>query len=137
MIYHFTIHKLNRVLSSGFRKWAAYREGFKLARAIYRLTLQIPPVERSLIDQIRRCSRSVCANLAEVYSVRSYPKHYRSKLAIAIGENYETQVWLDFAVDAGYISNGVHGKLCKQAEEVGKLLSYMKNNPEKYAQWKC
>jgi four helix bundle protein len=124
------------MLTSGFREWSAYQEGFKLARAIHRMTIQFPPGERSLVDQIRRCSRSVCANLAEVYAVRSYPKHYRSKLAIAIGENYETQVWLDFAPAAGYLNSEQHRKICGQSERVGRLLSYMKNNQEQFATWR-
>ena len=124
------------MFTSGFRRWAAYQKGFLLATTIYKQSAQFPPCERSLIDQVRRCSRSVCANLAEVFAVRSYPKHYRSKLAIAIGENFETQVWLDFAVAAKYIDRTTYLKLCKDSEEVGRLLSYMQNNPERFARWK-
>ncbi len=125
------------MLTSGFRSWAAYRKGFLLARRVHRITSNFPPSEKSLTDQIRRSSRSGCANLGEVYAVRTYPKHYRSKLAIAIGENFETQVWLDFAVDAKYIMREDYLSLCQQSEEVGKLLSYMQSNPARFVHWKA
>ncbi len=89
-----------------------------------------------MIDQIRRCSRSVCANLGEVYGVRNYPKHFQSKLTICIAENYETQVWLDFALDAKYLTEVDYHALCQCSEEVGRLLTYMLNNPDRYANWK-
>ena len=124
------------IQTSGFRGWAAYRKAFLQARHMYLISANFPRVERSMIDQIRRCSRSVCANLAEVYGVRSYRKHYRAKLAICIAENYETQVWLDFAVDTRYITRQQYDDLCQQSEEVGKLLHYMVNNPTRIATWK-
>ena len=89
-----------------------------------------------MMDQIRRSSRSVCANLAEVYGVRSYPKHYRSKLSISAAENYETQVWLDFALDASYITEQQYTDLCRLSEEIGRLLTYMLNHPKRFANWK-
>jgi four helix bundle protein len=58
-------------------------------------------------------------------------------LAIAIGENFETQVWLDFALDAGYITATQHQELTTLSEEVGKLLSYMQANQPRFAKWKC
>ncbi|WP_116107720.1 four helix bundle protein [Lewinella sp. IMCC34191] len=122
--------------TSGFRTWAAYRKAFVQARSVYRISANFPRVEYSMIDQIRRSSRSVCANLAEVYGVRSYPRHYRSKLSIAIAENYETQVWLDFAFDTKYIDKNQYRELCQLSEEVGKLLTYMLNNPARFANWK-
>ncbi len=58
----------------------------------------------SLTDQIRRSSRSVAANLAEGFRKRQYPSMFVSKLADADAEATETQVWLDFARDCGYLS---------------------------------
>jgi len=85
-----------------------------------------------LTDQIRRSSRSVCANLAEAYRKREYHKHYLLKLSDCLGENSETLVWLDFSLSCHYIANEDYNKLIVQNEEVGKLLSFMLNNPEKF-----
>ena len=102
---------------------------------VYRVTGQFPPTERSFIDQIRRSSRSVCANLGEVYGTRSYPKYYRSKMVIAISENFETQVWLDFALTTKYIDRSQYDECLQLAEEVGRLLTYMTQNPDKFRKW--
>ncbi|MFW0714842.1 four helix bundle protein [Pedobacter sp. N23S346] len=111
----------------------AYQKGFSLAMNIFVLSKKFPSDERySLTDQIRRCSRSVCANLAEAYRKRRYPNHFISKLSDADTENGETQTWLEFAFACGYISNDEFEKLNNQAEEVAKLLVYMMNNPERF-----
>ena len=97
------------------------------------MTVSFPKEERySMTDQIRRSSRSVSANLAESYGRRKYPKHFVAKIADSVSENYETQCWLDFALEADYIKKDVYEKYIGASEEVGKLLSYMENHPEKY-----
>ncbi len=86
-----------------------------------------------LTDQIRRSSCSVCANLGESFGKRRYPRHFTAKITDAEGENYETQVWLDFALTKGYISQNTYDKLIGESEEIGKLLTYMEFHPEHYA----
>ena len=86
-----------------------------------------------LIDQIQRSSSSVCANLGESFGKRRSPKHFVAKITGAAGENYETQVWLDFAFTRKYISKATYEKLINDSEEVGKLLTYMEHHPEHYA----
>ncbi|MEH3113632.1 four helix bundle protein [Pedobacter terrae] len=111
----------------------AYQKGFKLSMEIFYISKRFPPEEKySLTDQIRRCSRSVCANLAEAYRKRKYPNHFVSKLSDADTENGETQTWLEFALACNYISDDEFSLLNSQAEEVAKLLVYMMNNPEKF-----
>ena len=59
----------------------AYQKGFTLATKIFDLSKSFPKEETySLTDQIRRSSRSVCANIAEAYRKRDYPKHFHSIL---------------------------------------------------------
>lgn len=86
----------------------------------------------SLTDQIRRSSRSVCANIAEAYRKREYQKHFISKLSDADSENSETQVWLDFALAYAYCSKLEVENLKEKSEEIGKLIQYMINNPVKF-----
>jgi len=47
-------------------------------------------------------------------------------------ENTETQVWLDFALACDYIPKEIFDDLNKRSEEIGRLLNYMIQNPEKY-----
>ena len=116
-----------------FRNLKAYEKSFEIAVNIYNLTKSFPAEEKySLTDQIRRSSRSVCANIGEAYRKRRYPKHFVSKLSDSDAENTETQVWLDFALKFNYINREEYDRFIKQSEEVGKLLNYMINNSEKF-----
>ena len=72
----------------------AYKKGFEIAMEIFEVSKSFPKEETySLTDQIRRSSRSVCANIAESYRKRVYPKHFHSKLTDSDAENSETQTW--------------------------------------------
>ncbi len=111
----------------------AYKKGFKLAMDIFHLSKSFPKEETySLTDQIRRSSRSVCANLSESYRKRRYPKHFISKLTDCDAENGETQTWLEFATACEYISKELYDELYKESLEVAKLLNYMILNPKKF-----
>lgn len=75
-----------------------YQMAFESAVRIYELSKSFPKEEKySMTDQIRRSSRSVCANIAEAYRKRIYPKSFIAKLNDCISEAAETQTWLDFA----------------------------------------
>jgi four helix bundle protein len=100
---------------------------------IFEISKSFPPEEKySLTDQIRRSSRSVCTNLAGSYKRRRYKDYFVSKLNDSETENAETQVWLDFSIACKYITQGKYDALTVKNDEVGKLIWYMINNPEKY-----
>ena len=118
---------------SDFRDLAAYRKAFQQAGIIFEYSQHFPKEEKySLTDQIRRSSRSVCANFAEAYRKRDYVKHFYLKLTDCLGENSETLVWLDFALHHKYLSQENYNVITEINKEVGKLLSFMLNNPEKF-----
>lgn len=95
---------------------------------IFRLSKTFPKEETySLTDQIRRASRSVPANIAEGYRKRLYPKHFVSKLSDADGESSETQVWLLFSRECGYITPSKCDELLSKYEEVGRMLGGIKS----------
>ena len=65
---------------------------------------RFPAEERySLTDQIRRSSRSVCANVAESWRKRRYKAAFIAKLSDAETEATETQVWCEIAYLCEYI----------------------------------
>ena len=120
-----------------FKELIAYQKAFKLAMEIFIISKQFPKEEKySLTDQIRRSSRSTCANIAEAYRKRKYPKHFVSKLTDSDGENSETVVWLDFALACEYMDSQTHQFLYDECLEIGKLLNYMMNNPDKFGSTK-
>lgn len=119
--------------SGSFRDLKVYQLSYNLAMEIFHLTKSFPLEEKySLIDQIRRASRSVPANIAEGYRKRQYPKMFCSKMADADGEASETQVWLDFSFDCGYINKSVQEKLIQSYEEVGRMLGGIIAHPERF-----
>lgn len=110
-----------------------YQKAYRLAMEIFEISKSWPREERfALTDQIRRSSRSVCTCLREAWAKRLYPAHFVSKLTDADGENSETDTWLDFARDCGYLSPADDDRLSKDAQEVGSMLGSMIWNPESF-----
>ena len=116
-----------------YKDLLAYQKAFSLAMEIFKVSKSFPKEETySLTDQIRRSSRSVCANIAEANRKRRYVKHFISKLTDSDGENSETSTWLDFALECEYITKETHLDLNQKAVEIGKLINFMINNPDKF-----
>ena len=121
------------VAPRGFRDLSVYQLAYKLAMQIFNETKTFPNDERySMTSLIRRSSRSVAANLAEGYRKRHHPNMFASKLADCDAEATETQVWLDFARDCGYLSQERHKEVAGGYDELGRRLSSMIANPEKF-----
>jgi four helix bundle protein len=93
-----------------FKELIGYKKAFSLAMEVYEVSKKIPKEEKySLINQIRRSSRFVCANIAEAYRKRLYIKNYISKLKDS--ENSETTVWLDFSLEYNYLGKENHTQM--------------------------
>jgi four helix bundle protein len=117
----------------GFRDLRVYQLAYSIAKTIFDTTRHFPPEEKySLTDQIRRSSRSVAANIAEAWRKRQYEKLFISKLVEANGEATETEVWLDMALDYGYLPIERHDALIQQCDLLERMLSSMINQPGKF-----
>ncbi len=102
-----------------------YQLAFQAAMQIFNLSRGFPREETySLVDQIRRSSRSVYANIAEAWRKRRYPAVFVSKLSDAEAEAAETQVWIQFAMECAYLSPEV-GQELRQTYDyiIGKLVN--------------
>lgn len=120
-------------MTGSFRDLKVYQLALESANEIFRLTKSFPKEETySLTDQIRRSSRSVCANIGEGYRKRIYPKHFTSKITDTDGEATETSIWLDFALHCGYIEQKEFNCLQEKYQEIDKMLNAMANNPDKF-----
>ncbi|HEU5101250.1 MAG TPA: four helix bundle protein [Roseiflexaceae bacterium] len=124
---------VKNTIMQGFHDLKVYQKAYQLAMQIFDLTKSFPKEERyALTDQLRRSSRSVAANIAEGYRKRQYPKMFLSKLADADGEVAETQVWIDFALECGYLAPEQHSLLMQGYQAVGRMLGSMLAAPEKF-----
>src|ERR1700687_4357354 len=103
---------MGRQLIQSHHELDAYKLAFDAAMQIFEVSTKFPKEERfSLTDQIRRSSRSVCANLAEAWRKRRYSAHFVSKLSDAEREAEEVRVWLEFANRCGYLDATVTRRL--------------------------
>ncbi len=106
-----------------------FRLAFEGAMQIFELSKGFPLEETySLKDQVRRSSRSVCANLAEAWRKRRYEAAFVSKLNDAESEAAETQTWIQFAVECRYLPEHVGRELHQSYDHViGKLVNMIRN----------
>jgi len=119
--------------SKGYRSLIVYQKAFALAIRIFQITKNFPKSETySLVDQIRRSSRSVCSCVAEAYRKRQYQAYFVNKCSDADGENSETIVWLEFSLASEFISQAEFDELEQIAEEIGRMLNMMIEHPEKF-----
>jgi len=113
------------------RDLEVYGKAFDTAMRIFALSQSFPKEETySLTDQIRRSSRSVCANLAEAWRKRRYEKSFVSKLCDSEGEAAESQVWLEFAVKCEYMQREDAAELYQAYDSILRTFAGMINHPE-------
>jgi four helix bundle protein len=100
-----------------------WRQAFDASMRIFELTKGFPKEELySLTSQIRRSSRSVTANITEAWRKRRYEGAFVAKLNDAEAEAAETQLWLHYAVECGYVERAGAAQLYKQYDGILKTL---------------
>ena len=113
------------------RDLQVYQRAFAAAMELFELSKSFPKEETySLTDQIRRSSRSVCANLAEAWRKRRYRAAFISKLSDSESEAAETQVWIEFAVKCTYLDRDRGETLYRAYDDVLRTLVGMITHPE-------
>ena len=116
-----------------FRDLEVYQRAFKLATLIFEITKEFPAEEKfSLVDQLRRSSRSVCSNIAEAWRKRKYSAMFKNKLTDAMQEASESQCWLEFCHACKYINDGIFKELDNEYEEIILMLNSMEKNAHKF-----
>jgi len=102
-----------------YKELRVFQNSMDLAMRIFEITRGFPRDEKySLADQIRRSSRSVCANLAEAWRKRRYKAAFIAKLSDCESEACETQVWIEFCRKCGYIPDSTAVELDKECDYI-------------------
>ena len=115
------------------RDLRVYRIAFDAAMEIFNLTKKFPREEKySLVDQMRRSSRSICANLAEGWRKRRYKAVFSQRLVDATQEAAETQTWLEFSLGCGYMSEQDYNHLYEKYEHIFAMLITMDRKLENF-----
>ena len=113
-----------------FRELRVYQTAMEAAMQVFELTKSFPAEERySLTDQVRRCSRSVFANIAEAWSKRRYPLHFVSKLSDAETEANESRAWLECSRNCQYLSEQQFLEMDDNYDKIIAQLIRMMNEP--------
>ena len=121
---------MSREFIKDHRELENYKMAFEAAIEIFELSKKFPPEEKySMTDQIRRSSRSVCANLAEAWRKRRYEAAFIAKLSDCEAEAAETQTWIEFAVKCNYMNVEIGRELYGTYNRVLSGLVNMINHP--------
>ncbi len=116
-----------------YKDLAVFQLSYSLAMEIFWLTKEFPKEELySLIDQVRRASRSVAANIVEGWAKRRYENIFKRHLIDSIGSCDETRLWLDFGLGCKYIPADKYSNLTSRYEELGKMLHGLFENWKTY-----
>ena len=106
-----------------YRDLDVFNLAYTLAMEVFYLTTRFPKEERyALVDQMRRSSRSVCGNIVEGFAKRRYENVFKHSLTDSLGESKETRLWLNFALDCGYIQADEHKRFTIGYDQVNAML---------------
>ncbi len=118
---------------NSYKELRVFQNAMGACMEIFEVTKGFPSDERfSLVDQIRRSSRSVCANLGEAWRTRRHLAAFTAKLDTAAGEAGETQVWIEIAKRCGYLPGDVALRLDGTYEHITAQLISMSHSPQKW-----
>jgi four helix bundle protein len=118
---------------NSYKDLRVYQSAMEAAMRVFQLTKNFPSEEKySMVDQMRRASRSVCANIAEAWRKRRYQAAFIAKLSDAESEACETQVWLEFASRCHYLDDATTKELDTAYDQILSQLVRMIDESEKW-----
>ncbi len=110
-----------------------WQDALAAAMDIFHMTKAFPAEEKySLVDQIRRSSRSVAANISEAWRKRRYEAAFKSKLNDSEAEASETQTWIEVALRCSYIDKQTAEKLDQQYDHILARLVTMSRDAQNW-----
>ena len=116
-----------------YKELRVYQKAMDTAMEIFEHTKMFPPEEKySMVDQMRRSSRSVCSNIAEAWRKRRYKAAFVAKLSDAESEACETQVWIEFAEKCGYLNRVTAENLTNTYEMILSQIVIMIGESDKW-----
>lgn len=118
---------------NSYKELRVYQGAMEAAMEIFQITKNFPAEERySIVDQVRRSTRSVCTNIAEAWRKRRYKAAFISKLSDAETEACETQVLIEFCHRCGYIDEKTASRLYKTYDHIIAQIVLMIDNSSKW-----
>ncbi len=111
-----------RVVS--FEDLQVFQRAYRMSLEIHQESLKFPRIEQRVLgDQVRRASKSICANVAEGYGRQKRSKaEFKRFLQMAIGSSDEMRVWVRYALDLGYIDEAVWRRWRDEYQIISRML---------------
>ena len=109
---------------AAFEDLEVFKRAYRVSLAVHRASLGFPEVEqRALADQLRRASKSICANLAEGAGRQgAQPAEFRRFVMLALGSSDEMRVWTRYCLDLGYVDEATWQSWRQEYHEISKML---------------
>ena len=110
--------------ASHFEDLLVFRRAYRISLEVHRISLQFPRIEQfGLAEQIRRASKSICANVAEGFGKQERGGgEFRRYLRIAAGSADEMQVWAQYCVDLGYVEAATGQRWRDEYQQIARML---------------
>ena len=107
-----------------FEDLEVFKRAYRVSLDVHRISLTFPQVEQYVLaDQMRRASKSICANLAEGFGKQSASQaEFKRFINIAIGSADEMRVWIRYCLDLGYIDQSCWQQWRDEYQEIAKML---------------
>ncbi|NBX03848.1 MAG: four helix bundle protein [Alphaproteobacteria bacterium] len=114
---------------SSYEDFTVFERAYQISLAIHKFSLTLPKIETfALADQIRRASKSICANIAEGYGKQKQsPAEFKRFLNIAIGSSDEMRVWVRYCRDLGYLENTLYEEWRAEYQSISRMLQSLVN----------
>ena len=108
-----------------FEDLKVFKKAYRISLDIHRRSLTFPKIEQyALGDQVRRASKSICANIAEGFGKQVHSKaEFRRFLLMALGSAEEMRVWARYCLDLGYIDEVTWQAWRDDYQEIAKMLN--------------
>jgi four helix bundle protein len=115
---------------SAFEELEVFKRAYRVSLEVHRISLLFPPVEQyGLADQVRRASKSICANLAEGFGKQSASAaEFKRYIRMAIGSADEMRVWIRYCFDLGYCDQAQWQQWRDEYQEIAKMLQGLAKN---------
>ena len=117
-----------------FENLEVFRKAYKVSLEIHKKTLVFPKEEQyGLADQMRRASKSICANLAEGYAKRAASNaEFQRFLMMSVGSAEEMRVWIRYAFDLGYITDQDWQSWRSEYQDIAKMLNGLRRSQHSF-----
>jgi four helix bundle protein len=118
------VRKTGAGRAKSFEDLEVFKRAYRISLELHRASLKFPSIEqRALADQLRRSSKSVCANVAEGFAKQTISlAEFKRFLSMAIGSSDEMRVWIRYCYDLGYIKEAVWQQWREEYREISRML---------------